>query len=91
MRSQLRILLAQKSDREGRTISLRELQRETGVPISTVMGMANNTIKRVPLEELNDLCEYFDCDVGDILKRKTIIDLTDQSQRDLPEPNEDLY
>lgn len=82
MRSQLRILLAQKSDREGRTISLRELQRETGVPISTVMGMANNTIKRVPLDELNQLCDYFDCDVGDILRRKDVIDTTDLRLRD---------
>lgn len=76
MRSQLRILLAQKSDREGRTISLRELQRETKVPISTVMGLANNTLKRVPLDELNTICEYFDCDVGDMLKRKVVINTT---------------
>lgn len=89
MRSQLRILLAQKSDREGRTISLRELQRETKVPISTVMGMANNTIKRVPLEELNDLCEYFDCDVGDILKRSEVVNLGDPRYRDMPEPEND--
>lgn len=70
IRSQLRILLAAKAHREGRTISLRELQRETDIPISTVMGMANNTIKRVPLEELNVLCDYFDCEVGDLLKRE---------------------
>lgn len=89
MRSQLRILLAQKSDREGRTISLREVVRETHVPISTVMGMANNTIKRVPLDELNELCEYFGCDVGDILKRQNIINLSDPRYRDMPEPEED--
>ena len=70
IRSHMRMLLAAKSQREGRTISLRELQRDTEVPISTVMGMANNTIKRVPLEELNALCEYFDCDIGDLLKRE---------------------
>lgn len=72
MKSQLRRLLADKAHREGRTISLREVVRETNVPISTVMGMANNTIKRVPLEELNDLCDYFGCDVGDILKREEV-------------------
>lgn len=72
MKSQLRILLARKGHQEGRTISLREVVRSTDVPISTVMGMANNTIKRVPLEELNSLCDYFSCDVGDILKRETV-------------------
>lgn len=72
MKSQLRILLAQKGHREGRTISLREVVRATKVPSSTVMGMANNTIKRVPLDELNSLCDYFDCDVGDLLKREIV-------------------
>jgi putative transcriptional regulator len=70
IRSHMRMLLAARSQREGRTISLREVQRDTEVPMSTVMGMANNTIKRVPLEELNALCEYFDCDIGDLLKRE---------------------
>ena len=72
MKSQLRRLLADKAHHEGRTISLREVVRKTDVPISTVMGMANNTIKRVPLDELNTLCNYFNCDVGDILKRETV-------------------
>ena len=72
IRSHMRILLAAKSQHEGRTISLREVQRDTEVPISTIMGMANNTIKRVPLAELNALCDYFDCDIGDLLKREAI-------------------
>ena len=72
VRSQLRILLAAKEHREGRSISLREVVRATGVPISTVMGMANNTIRRVPLDELNTLCGYFNCDVGDLLKREEV-------------------
>jgi len=72
VKAQLRLLLAAKAHREGRSISLREVVRETDVPISTVMGMANNTIKRVPLDELNTLCNYFDCDVGDLLKREEV-------------------
>ena len=73
MKSQLRILLARKEHREGRTISLREVVRATKVPSSTVMGMANNTIKRVPLDELNTLCAYLDCEVGDLLKREEVL------------------
>ncbi len=67
MRSQLRLLLAAKEQREGRSISLREVVRTTEVPISTVYGMANNTIRRVPLDELGALCRYFDCGVGEML------------------------
>ena len=72
VRSQLRILLAQKEQHEGRSISLREVVRSTEVPISTIMGMANNTLKRVPLDELNTLCDYLNCEVGDLLKREEI-------------------
>ena len=68
IRSQFRVLLAQKAQSEGRTISLREVTREAGVPISTVLGLANNTIKEVPLEPLAALCRYLHCDVGEILK-----------------------
>lgn len=72
MKSQLRILLAQKAHREGRNISLREVVRDTGIPVSTVMGMANNTIKRVPIDELGELCRYLDCEVGDLLKLEEV-------------------
>lgn len=74
IRSHFRVVLAMKEQREGRSISLREVVRDTGVPISTVMGMANNTIKRIPVDELNRLCEYLGCEVGDLLKREEIHD-----------------
>ena len=72
MKSHLRVLLAKKEMHEGRSISLREVVRETGVPISTVMGLANNTIRRVPLDELATLCEYLQCDIADILQLEEV-------------------
>jgi putative transcriptional regulator len=68
VRSQLRLLLAAKEQREGRSISLREVVRTTKVPISTVYGLANNSIRRVPLDELGTICRYLNCDVGDLLR-----------------------
>ncbi|HEU4327423.1 MAG TPA: helix-turn-helix transcriptional regulator [Roseiflexaceae bacterium] len=68
IQSRLRVLLAEKENRERRTISLRELHRDTGVPMSTVMGMANNSLRAVPLDGLLALCEYLNCEVGDILR-----------------------
>jgi DNA-binding Xre family transcriptional regulator len=32
------------------------------------MGLANNTIERVTLTDIQKLCQYFNCDVGDLLK-----------------------
>ena len=66
--SRFKVLLAEKELRERRTISLRKVVAETGVANSTVLRLANNTIKRVPLDELATLCTYLDCEVGDLLR-----------------------
>ncbi len=68
VQSQFRLLLAQKEMRERRSISLREVSRDTGVAMSTVQGLANNTFKAVSREALGDLCVYLGCDVGDLLR-----------------------
>ena len=67
VRSQFRILLAQKEMRERRSISLREVVRDTGVAMSTVQGLANNTFKAISREALGQLCAYLGCDVGELL------------------------
>jgi putative transcriptional regulator len=74
VRSQFRIILGKKSQQEGRTISLREVVRTTGVPISTIMGLANNRLQRIGLDELGTLCRYFDCEVGELLKLEEVPD-----------------
>ncbi len=72
MRSRLRVLLAEKETREGRSISLREVVRVADVPISTVMGLANNTLREIPVDALGALCRYLDCDVGDLLRMEEV-------------------
>ncbi len=72
IKSYFKVLLAEKELRERRTISLRKVVIETSVPNSTVLGLANNTIKRVPLDELAILCEYLQCGVADLLRLEEI-------------------
>lgn len=72
MRSKLRVLVAQKATREGRALSMRRLSEESGASIATVNRLANNTIKRIPIEELAAICRYLDCDVGDVLKMEEV-------------------
>src|SRR5262249_9656666 len=67
VRSYLKVRLAEKALRENRTLSLRKVVEESGVSTSTVNRLANNTIKRVPLDELALLCCYLECDIGDLL------------------------
>ena len=66
--SRLKVLVAEKSLRERRQLGIRTIAAEAGVSVSTVQRLMNNTIRRVPLEDLGALCSYFDCDVGDILR-----------------------
>jgi putative transcriptional regulator len=72
VRSRLRILAAEKATRDGRALSMRRVADESGANISTVNRLANNTIRRIPVDELTLLCQYLDCDVGDLLKIEEI-------------------
>jgi DNA-binding Xre family transcriptional regulator len=67
VQSRLKILLAEKEVREGRTITMQDVVRESGVARSTALRLANNTMRRVPLDEAARLCDYFGCDKLDDL------------------------
>lgn len=72
VRSQLKVLLAQKEMRENRTISLRKAALETGIREYTVYGFANNTLREYPAEAIAKMCGYLGCEVGDLLKLEEI-------------------
>lgn len=65
--SKLKLLVAKRELRERRRLSIRIIVEESGASRSTVERLLNNTIKRVPLDELGALCRYFNCNVGDML------------------------
>lgn len=67
MNSRLKVLLAEKELRDKRTLGIRTVADETGASVSTVQRLMNNTMRRVPLDDLARLCRYLDCNVGDIL------------------------
>ncbi len=73
VQSRLKILLAEKEVREGRSITMQDVIRETGVARSTVLRLANNTMRRVPLDEAARLCHYFDCEkLDDLLQLRDV-------------------
>ncbi len=65
--SRMKLLVAERELRERRRISVRIIIEESGASRSTVERLLNNTIKRVPLDDLGALCRYLNCEVGDIL------------------------
>jgi DNA-binding Xre family transcriptional regulator len=66
MENNLRILVAQKEQRERRTISQRELARETGVPIYTIGTLYGGEWKRIERDSILALCLYLDCSPGEL-------------------------
>jgi DNA-binding Xre family transcriptional regulator len=66
--SQFPVLLAQKSIAEQRRISLKDVERETGVARSTIIGLVKSSLKLYPAEALLALCKYFSCSLDDLLK-----------------------
>lgn len=75
MKSNLSLLMGQKSQREGRRITLRTVAEETGLTKHTVYKIADNTIKEYPKTALIKLCEYFPCELHELL---TLVDVPEQ-------------
>lgn len=67
MRSNLKVLVAQKSQREKRRISLLTVAEETDINKYTIYAIANDTLREYPVDVMSKLCEYFGCDLSDLL------------------------
>lgn len=46
-----------------------DVARETGLNRNTVTLLYKETATRVDLEAIDKLCEYFNCEVGDLFER----------------------
>lgn len=67
MRSQLRALVRQREDQTGKRVSLRSISLATGVNEYTVRGLYNNTLSEYPGKAVAALCEFFACDLSELL------------------------
>lgn len=48
----------------------KDLAKKTGIRVTTISDMCNNKSKHIPLDTLDILCNFFDCDITDILKHE---------------------
>ena len=67
IQSRLRELIGAKSRRERRRITYGEIQVQTGVNKNTLSKLANDRGAMVGMSVIDRLCEYFDCQPGDLL------------------------
>jgi len=74
VRNRLKVLVAEKELEESRRISYQEIRasikERTGVNIasSTLSKWANNEIERYDSITLAILCDYFRCEIGNLLE-----------------------
>ena len=54
--------------REGKSLPLADLARETGLSEITLRGMVNHRATNVALADLAKVCDFFHCTVGELLQ-----------------------
>ncbi len=69
IRFRLKELMANKGYEEKRNVTLEEISEATGVHRVTLSRIANKVGYSTSTNVLSALCEYFDCEVGDIAER----------------------
>lgn len=63
------IIFKLKELMEAREVGQRELSRQTGIRQATISDYVNNKVKHINTETLDILCDYFKCNIEDILGR----------------------
>ena len=61
-------LIASKSRATGRKLSLRQIEKATGIGASTLLHWKNGDVTRFDADNLVALCDYFECSLGRLLK-----------------------
>ncbi|MBR7890140.1 helix-turn-helix transcriptional regulator [Marinomonas sp. A79] len=62
-------LLDEKSFKEGRRITVGEVSQDIGISRATLTRIANQPGYNTNTDTLSALCDYFDCEPNELLKR----------------------
>lgn len=68
IRFKLKELIAEKEFRENRVITLAEIAEKTAIHRSTLSKIANDRGYNTGTENVERLCRFFNCDVGDVMQ-----------------------
>jgi DNA-binding Xre family transcriptional regulator len=64
----IRELVAEKSKRNGRKITLSFLAEQVGIQSSAMSKIANNTGYHTSVSTIERLCKFFDCKIEDVVE-----------------------
>lgn len=52
-------------------LKIADVTRETGINRGTITRLYHETAERVELDVMNKLCEYFECELGELFEHKS--------------------
>lgn len=71
LKSKFNLLLARKMETEDKAISLSDVSKRTGITLKTLENTWSSNriggIGQIHRPTADKLCQYFDCDIGDLL------------------------
>ncbi len=50
-------------------VNIQQVHKETGLTRNTISNLYHENYKRIDFQTIDKLCEYFDCQVGELLER----------------------
>lgn len=68
IRFRLKERLAEKEFQERRIITINEVAKESGIHRATLSKIANEPGYNTGTDNLNRLCKYFECTIGEIVE-----------------------
>jgi len=67
IKTRLKHLLLEKSLKDGSRVTYDMIHQATGISTSTLVDWANNRVSRFDENTILALCDFFRCDIGDLL------------------------
>ena len=68
IKCRLKVLLAEND------MTQKELAEKIGARLPTINDMCNNKIKHIPVKLLDDICNYFNCSLSELIKHEKIFE-----------------
>lgn len=69
--TRLKLLISEKEFTERRRLTYETISNETGIATSTLTDWVNSNVKRFDGDTIAKLCEYFNCNISDLLVLQT--------------------
>ena len=82
IRFRVQELLAEKQFRDGKRVTLTELSAATGINRVTLSKMVNQRGYNTVTDNLDKLCQFFDCALDKVAEYVPIDESTDSSRED---------